>query len=136
MRKAARLGLPVAKPCNEGERYDFIARVDNVCWRVQVKSVFTKARSRSHYRIKTSTGTGRWRRNLPYSAKEIDFMVAYIYPERAWYVFPASAVEGRAVFCLWPGSKKSRFEQYREAWKLMKPASAETAVAKEQAAGT
>ena len=30
-------------------------------------------------------------------------------------------VENRKIVCVVPGSKKSRFEQYREAWKLMKP---------------
>ena len=37
-------------------------------------------------------------------------------------MFPASAVENHQVVCVVPGSKRSRNEQYREAWKLMKPA--------------
>lgn len=118
MRKAASLGLAVAKPCNEGERYDFIARVENVCWRIQVKSVANK--SRHHYRIKTSSGGGT-REHLPYSASEIDFLVAYLHPEDLWYVFPAVVIVGQKSVCVKPGCQRSRYEQYREAWKLMDP---------------
>lgn len=122
MRKAAALGLSVAKPCNEGERYDFIARVDNVCWRIQVKSVWAKSPVRQHYRIRTSGGSsGKGRKHKPYSENEIDFLVAYIHPEDAWYVFPASFIQGRKSLCVYSGSKRSAFEHYREAWKLLKP---------------
>lgn len=120
MRKAASLGLSVAKPWQEGERYDFIVRVDNVCWRVQVKSVLAKSRSRHHYRVQTCGGETLKGRTF-YSADEIDFLVAYIFPEDNWYVFPAAMIETRKVVCLRPGSKRSSFEQYREAWKLMRP---------------
>jgi len=140
MRKAASLGLPIAKPWNEGERYDFIARVHNICWRVQVKSASRKSAQRPHYRIKTSGGCGQ-RRHTPYSVTEIDFLVAYIHPEDIWYVFPASVIAGRKSICVCPESKRSPHEQYREAWKLMNPTPGETIPAtplerREQAAGT
>ena len=135
MRKAASLGLSIAKPWTENERYDFIARVHNVCWRVQVKSASKKSALRNHYRVKTSGGGSR-AGHTPYSATEIDFLVAYIHPENIWYVFPANFIEGRKAICLWPGSKRSTYEQYREAWKLMDPTPAVAPVAsKEQAAG-
>ena len=120
MRKATSRGLSIAKPWSDGERYDVIVRAGSVCWRVQVKSVLAKSPCRDHYRIKTSGGTGR-NRHTPYSASEIDFLVAYIFSEDLWYVFPASVVASQTTVCLWPGSKKSRFEQYREAWHLMDP---------------
>jgi len=124
MRKAASLGLSVAKPWGEGERYDIIVRVENVCWRVQVKSVLAKSPAKPHYRIKTSTGGGAHSRIILYSAKDIDFLAAYIIPEDSWYIFPATVIEPRKIMCITPGSKRSKFEKYREAWKLMKPASA------------
>jgi chlorite dismutase len=117
MRKAASLGLSIAKPWNEGERYDFIARVEKVCWRIQVKSVWAKQPQRNYYRFTTSSRSG-----LTYSADEIDFVVAYIFREDTWYVLPVREVENRKSMCVMPGSKRSRYEQYREAWKLMKPA--------------
>jgi hypothetical protein len=121
MRKAASLGFSVAKPWAEGERYDAIVRVENVCWRVQVKSTLAKAPSRPHYRIKTSTCSryNQHDRTL-YSANDIDFLVAYIFPEDLWYVFPVAVIENRAVVALMPGSRRSRFEQYREAWNLFR----------------
>jgi PD-(D/E)XK endonuclease len=125
MRKATGLGYAVAKPWGEGERYDVIVRVENVCWRVQVKSVLAKSRGRNDYRIKTSSGN---RENcLLYSANEIDFLVAYIFPEDLWYVFPTNVIQTRNTVWVSPGSKRSKFETYREAWKLMKPASPEIA---------
>lgn len=123
MNKAASLGFSVAKPWGEGERYDVIVRVENACWRVQVKSVLAKVPTRSYYRVRTIAGRLDQRRPL-YSAQEIDFLVAYIFPEETWYVFPATLVENRKCLCVVPGSKRSKFEQYREAWKLMRPQAA------------
>src|SRR5581483_7814590 len=99
MRKAASLGFSVAKPWGEGERYDVIVGVENVCWRVQVKSVLAKTPSRHDYNVKTRAG-GANRRTPLYTADEIDFLVAYIFPEDIWYVFPANTVENRAGICV------------------------------------
>jgi hypothetical protein len=121
MRRAAALGFAVAKPWGDCDRYDVILRLGKVFWRVQIKSVWAKYPSRTHYRFKT-TGAS----NVPYSAEEIDFLVAYIFPEDAWYVFPVALVEKRKLICITPGSKRSRFNHYREAWDLMRPTEAET----------
>jgi hypothetical protein len=126
VRKATALGFAVAKPWGEGERYDFIVRVQNVCWRVQVKSVLAKSRGRSHYRLPTSSKAPRCPR-VPYSAEQIDFLVGYIFQEDAWYVLPARVIADRTMICVNPGSKRSRFEQYRDAWHLMQPAAPEAA---------
>jgi hypothetical protein len=119
MRKAASLGFAVAKPWQEGERYDVIVRVETTLWRVQVKSVLAKSSSRPHYRVKTSGG-GSHRKHTFYSPEEIDFLVAYIFQEDLWYVFPATVIENRNSVCITPGSKRSKFDQYREAWNLMR----------------
>jgi PD-(D/E)XK nuclease superfamily protein len=103
------------------DRYDVIVRLGKLFWRVQIKSAWAKRPTRTHYRLKT-TGAS----NIPYSADEIDIPVAYIFPEDAWYVFPVALVENRKVICITPGSKRSRFSQYREAWNLMRPAEPET----------
>lgn len=134
MRKAASLGFAVAKPYGEGERYDIVVCIDNVFWRVQVKSVLAMSPSRPYYRVKTSGGHGQ--RHTSYSATEIDFLVAYIFQEDVWYVFPATVIENRKAVCLLPGSKRSRFEQYREAWKLMRPTVADSKTAADNSAGT
>ena len=131
MRKAATFGFAVAKPWGDCDRYDVILRVGKIFWRVQVKSVWSKVqagRARDYYSVRTTGASHRL-----YSADEIDFLVAYLFAEDLWYIFPVVEVANRTVLWLRPGSKKSRLEQYREAWKLMgatatNPAAADTPV--------
>ena len=120
MRKAATLGFAVAKPWGDCDRYDMVVRAGKVFWRVQVKSVWDVAPTRSHYRARTTGNAG-----TPYSAEEIDFLVAYIFAKDLWYVFPVAVIEHHQAICVTPGSKTSKYEQYREAWKLMGPTNAE-----------
>jgi hypothetical protein len=115
MRKAAALGFSVAKPWGDSERYDVVLRTRKVFWRVQIKSVRSKSPGRKHYRVSIANSV-----KAPYTAEEIDFLVAYIFPEDTWYVFPVSAVENRKSLFVNPKSKRSKLEKYREAWKLMK----------------
>ncbi|HZQ19315.1 MAG TPA: group I intron-associated PD-(D/E)XK endonuclease [Terriglobales bacterium] len=124
MRKAASLGFAVAKPWGEGERYDVIVRVESVCWRVQVKSVLGNTTARHDFRIRTTGSRTKHGPSL-YSAAEIDFLVAYIFPKDLWYVFPASFVEKRNAVWVSPGSTRSSFEKYREAWNMMRPSVAD-----------
>jgi hypothetical protein len=116
MRKAAALGFSVAKPWGESERYDVVLRAGKVFWRVQVKSVRSKSPQRKHYRVRTVN----WLK-LPYSADEIDFLVAYIFPEDTWYVLPVSEVENRKALFINPKSKRSKYQEFREAWNLLGP---------------
>ena len=118
MRKAATLGFAVAKPWGDSDRYDAVVRAGRVFWRVQIKSVWGVSTARTHYRVKI---TGH--RPHFYSADEIDFLVAYISPKDIWYIFPVAVIENRRAVCVRPGSTISKYERYREAWKLMDPAS-------------
>ena len=116
MRKAANLGFAVAKPWGDGDRYDVVVRFDKTFWRVQIKSVLSLTPSRNHFRVHTRT-----RRMEAYTSDDIDFLVAYIFfAKDVWYVFPAHVVEHKKALCLSPGSKISRYEQYRENWDLMR----------------
>ena len=118
MRKAASMGFAVAKPWGDSDRYDVIVRFEKLFWRVQVKSVLGMHPSRCSYRVKTTGG-----RHSTYSADEIDFLVAYVFPKDVWYVFPAAIIAGRSSVCVRPESTKCRLLQYREAWDLMRPSS-------------
>jgi hypothetical protein len=75
------------------------------------------APSKKHYRVKTTGG-----RHSTYTTEQIDFLVAYLFPEDSWYVFPVALVENRQVLVIRPGHQKSRYERYRDAWQLMWPA--------------
>jgi len=119
MRKAANLGFAVAKPWGDSDRYDVVVRFESTFWRVQIKSVLGKSPSRGYYRVQTAHS-----RQHTYTAKDIDFLVAYIFAEDIWYVLPAHVVENKKSLCLTAGSKRSSskrssIDQYREAWKLM-----------------
>lgn len=114
MRKAASLGFAIAKPWGNSDRYDVVVRFETTFWRVQIKSVRDKSPSRDYYRVQT-----RDSRKRTYSIKEIDFLVAYVFAEDVWYVFPAHIVENKKSVCLSPGSKRAKAEKYRDAWKLM-----------------
>ena len=114
MRKAASLGLAVAKPWGDSDRYDVIVRFNKTFWRVQIKSVLAKSPSRAYYRVQT-----RDSRKHTYSPEDIDFLVAYIFAEDVWYILPAHIVENKKSVCLSPGSKRARAEEYRGAWELM-----------------
>ena len=117
MRKAANLGFAVAKPWGDSDRYDVVVRFDKTFWRVQIKSVLSLTPSRNHFRVHT-----RKRGGEAYSRNDIDFLVAYIFAKDTWYVFPAHVFEHKRSLCVEPGSKKSRYEQYRENWDLMRSA--------------
>jgi hypothetical protein len=119
MRKAANLGFAVAKPWGDSDRYDVVVRFDKTFWRVQIKSVLGKSPLRSYFRIATRSTDGR-----TYGRDDIDFLVVYIFAEDLWYVFPVHVVEQKKSVCLTPGSKKSRYEQYRDNRNLMRLAGA------------
>jgi hypothetical protein len=122
LHKAADLGFGVAKPYGDSERYDFILDSGERLWRVQVKSITTTYCSGYGYRMVTRHSRGL-RKDSPYTAKEIDFLVAYIVPLDIWYVVPVKLVTPVAGMCFYPSGCRmgGRFEPYREAWHLMAP---------------
>jgi hypothetical protein len=117
--KASGLGFGVAKPWGDSDRYDFIV---DACggtgrrlWRVQVKSAHRLGEDGGYsFRLHGASLES-------YGADEIDFLVAYVVPENAWYVFPMREVEKHRSLKLYPGSrgKRSKFEVYREAWERL-----------------
>lgn len=110
--KVAGVGFGVAKPWGV-ERYDFILDSGHNFWRVQVKS--TRVRLWSQYVVRIATN-----KLAPYNETEIDFLVAYLVPEQAWYVIPVEMLKGRNSLYFYPRARgKSKWEKYREAWCLM-----------------
>jgi hypothetical protein len=119
MSKAASLGFGVAKPYGDSERFDFILSWDRRLWRVQVKS--TRTAKHGVYEI---SAHGCWGAHDIYTKDEIDFIVAYVVPEKVWYIIPIEATRGRKRLCLHPNVPRKpcyKYEKYREAWWLLKP---------------
>jgi len=117
MHKAAELGFGVTKPSGDVEHYDFILDSGSRLWRVQVKSTYTPRKTRRCYYVQPTHGYAR----KTYTADEIDFVVAYVVPARAWYVIPICALTSGMRIYLFPDNPRSRgrFEPYRDAWCLM-----------------
>jgi hypothetical protein len=102
------LGFGVAKTWGDSERYDFIVDSGQKLWRVQVKS--SRRSDGTRYIVKLKGAAA-------YTAKEIDFIVAYIVPEDLWYVIPISVAAFRGQMYVSPGGTRHfRHEKYREAW--------------------
>jgi len=115
LHKAAMLGFAVAKPWGESDRYDFIVDSGSRSWRVQVKSAHCNGKYGYTFHACGNV------QSVTYTAKDIDFLVAYVVPEDVWYVVPIQAFKRITSVTLFPSSKRrmSRFEKYREAWCLM-----------------
>jgi hypothetical protein len=110
--KASCLGLGVATPWGDSERYDFIVDTAGKRWRVQVKSAHRAGKDGGY------SFHAHGHSLEAYGKDEIDALVAYVVPEDAWYVFPVRMMRRMLSIKLFPGSKRkrSRFEKYREAW--------------------
>ena len=117
LHKAASLGFGVARPHGDSERYDFILDSGERFLRVQVKSIFGMVEGM--YRLRCTHGD-----KIPYTSKEIDFLVAYIAAEGIWYVIRVDCAPASSVLAFYPSGRergRGRFEAFHEAWHLMAP---------------
>jgi hypothetical protein len=117
LHKAADLGFGVAKPYGDSAGYDFILDSGERFWRVQVKSIYKT--SRHGYQAKAQRCD-----HSPYTAEQIDFLVAYVVPRDIWYVIPVDCISVSTSLGFYPSGcrrNSGRYEAYREAWHLMAP---------------
>jgi hypothetical protein len=119
--KAASLGLAVAKPYGDSEPYDFIVYTGPNFQKVQVKSTSNLV----HGGYPLNSRRRKKGQRVPYTAEEIDFLVAYVSPENAWFVIPIQALLSHPSIRLYPrqsprqSPRQGHFDQYREAWPLL-----------------
>lgn len=109
---AIRRGFRVAKPFGDSAPYDFLVEKNGITARVQVKA--TGRPGRYGWFEVSGRRTGGTR---PYTKKEIDFIVAFVFRESTWYVIPVREVTGK-ILSLRPGSG-GKYEKFREAWGLL-----------------
>jgi len=116
MMRAAEHGLQVSKPWGDSARYDVGVEWGGRILRVQVKSTMYRRRGVESYCLNV-LGPKRKR----YPAGVVDFFAIYLIPIDTWYIIPY-AVMGRTRSSLHftVGSKRGRWERFREAWGLMK----------------
>jgi len=116
--KAASQGFHVAKPYGDSERYDFIVDNGSRLWRVQIKSTTTLLNGLYHVNSHRRTNAGV----IPYQLDEVDFLVAYIIPEDAWFILPIDIIQSRTSLLFAPDCHPrgpGLYGAYREAWHLL-----------------
>ncbi len=116
MARAAEYGLPVSKPLGESDSFDCVVGRTGKFVAVQVKCTMAKLQAGKGYVCAVKSN------NKTYRAGAFDFVAAYVIPEDAWYLVPAKLIRGQRTICL--SSPAGRFEQYREAWHLLREAAA------------
>ena len=113
MARVSELGMTVTRPWGDSLHYDVVLESEG-CWlRVQVKSSTCK-RNNSYYI--NLHGSKHY-----YTTDDFDFIAALIIPLDVWYIIPAeAALRGQDKLCMTPGSPKTRYAPYHEAWHLLK----------------
>ncbi len=122
--KLIEMGIIVAKPLGKAAKWDLIVEAGGKISRLQVKSAWKKtawANREPAYVIATGpTDGGRphhWKRC--YSPKEVDFVIGYVAPEEAWFVFPVRIMQMTGLVI--KTDPKWRLARYRERWDLLFP---------------
>jgi len=131
LHKAVELGFRVTKPWGDSERYDFVVDAGRRLWRVQIKCTGALRAGGYHIQpIHFVYGKGK----VAYTAEDVDVLAALVVPLDAWYVVPVEAIAAGTSLRLYPqgGCKRARFEQYREAWGLLRGDAPEAPAAAEQ----
>ena len=116
MLAAAARGFVVAKPWGDNLPFDFLVGRGKRFYRVQVK--LSSARHCRGFQVNCRRSQGRRR----YTARDIDFLVAYISPARTWYVIPIRALRGRTSIAVFPRQPVShgQFEGFRNRFDLLR----------------
>jgi len=110
--RAAENGLQISKPLGESGRFDCVIGGPGKFVAVQVKCTIAKQHNAKGYICNLKSN------NKKYRPGSFDFVAAYAILEDTWYIVPEKAVRGMGAICLC--STMPKYEQYREAWNLLK----------------
>jgi hypothetical protein len=116
MLKAAALGMAVSKPYGDNQAFDLVVSPRRRgALRIQVKSGWALGENGYGYKVGLRSSVRRYRAN------EVDYFVAAILPEDAWYILPASATASTTTSYFYPhrACNCGQFEKYRNAWHLL-----------------
>jgi hypothetical protein len=119
MERATEHGLSVSKPWGEMSSYDFVIGAPGRFVSVQVKSTTYEMKNENELGYQCTVRGG----HKAYRAGSFDFLAAYLVYEDAWYIIPAALIRGKKCIALYPQLKTAKYEQYREAWHLLRAAS-------------
>ena len=114
--RAGEEGLAVSKPWGDSNSYDCVVGRPGKFAAVQVKSTMMKLESGKGYMCSTCSS------HKVYRAGAFDFLAAYVIPEDAWYIIPAKEIRGLRSISLCTAEGEAKYEEYREAWDLLRKA--------------
>jgi hypothetical protein len=117
MARAAEHGLRVSKPYGDSASYDVGVECEGRILRVQVKSTLYRRRGIESYSLNVHGP----RRQL-YKKGSVDFFAVYLIPIDTWYILPFERVGGNFSLHITAGSRRQKYERYREAWHLLREA--------------
>jgi hypothetical protein len=110
--RAEECGLEISKPFGESGRFDCVVGGPGKFVAVQVKCTIAKQPYAKGYICNLKSN------NKKYRAGSFDFVAAYAILEDTWYIVPEKAIRGMGAICLC--STMPKYEQYREAWHLLR----------------
>jgi PD-(D/E)XK endonuclease len=114
--RAAENGLPVSKPFGESGSFDCVVGTPGKFAAVQVKCTMAEMQNGKGYVCSVKSN------NKTYRAGAFDFLAAYVIPENCWYIVPAKLIRGLGSICLATTGSEGKYEEYREAWHLLRKA--------------
>jgi hypothetical protein len=118
MHKAIDEGFAIAKPWGDSERYDFILDNGQRLWRVQVRSTDTPTQYGGFVIRLDRRVRGIY---VPLTPRDVDVIVAYVIPRKAWYIVPIEeAVSVAKYLCFGKTPRGDHWEQHREDWDYLR----------------
>lgn len=110
--RASEHGLEISKPFGDSGRFDCVIGGPGKFVAVQVKCTIAKMPGAKGYICNLKTN------NKKYPEGSFDFVAAYAILEDTWYIVPEKVIRGMSAITLC--STMPKYEQYREAWQLLK----------------
>ncbi len=112
--RANEQGLAVSRPWGDSKSFDFVVGKPGRFVGVQVKSTAFELGGGYSCAVKHN--------NQAYARGSFDFVAAYVIPEDVWYIVPAEKLRKRGTMIIGSDSKQALYEEYREAWHLLREA--------------
>ncbi len=107
-------GLAVSRPWGDSKSFDFVVGRPGRFVGVQVKSTAFELSGGYSCSVKHN--------NQAYPRGSFDFVAAYVIPEDMWYIVPAGKLGKRTTMIIGSDAKQAMYEEYREAWHLLREA--------------
>jgi hypothetical protein len=116
--RAGEEGLAASKPWGDSRSYDCVVGRPGKFVAVQVKCTVFKNPEGEGYICSVCSS------HKPYPRGSFDFVAAYVIAEDVWYIIPEREIWGLKSISLCTVGAEAKCEQYREAWQLLRKASA------------